>query len=874
MAGRTSYPPPVVCYLLENQFRERFVMSRIYTSLLIKKLFFSLVLVVGLLATQAHAGTCKVDVLKIKEVEVRKPARALDETGKEIIAELVTEFITFGAGKLINAGLKSTYASYRMASESGQQSLVIGKKAVDKAASEGIELGLGPVIDYFDDKIRTSDNLIVRAGGNIAVSNTTLPYFNIVTGQEVDTLYPNHSSSFVGSFNLQLIEYDSLSANDNLGTIYGKDQNMLTGQLPPLNQESLEILMGGEEDSHYRVDYEIIPGAGNLEAVPERLFCNTDECQNAREGYPNDFYLGYPGLSEMKQCPDGYTDAGGTYLGQADYVGTGPWYRVCELHTPDCGEPFKRLVDIGGVSAIKDGDVIVLRGRTSHQVSETVHPDFCDNLNDDCESRTFSKYLSNSNGNGQYLGVCTDCTSSGRPNAGLYFLERDRAASQWTVRKLANGKFALQGSNGLYLTRCEGCEGMTQAATVHVSDPNQGGFAQFTIAESPTPSGDFIYTLQSDIAAYLSGCLGCADTGNPNLGFGYKLGFGYAGSFHLYDPNDNATKWSIGVKQAGWDTDNDGVIDSLDAFPNDDTETKDSDGDGIGDNTDAFPFNPSASADSDGDGLANNIDPCPNDPNGIVDTDGDGVCDDKDLFPDDINSHADEDGDGVSNYFDRFPLDPAESVDSDWDGVGDNSDSFPYDENDLRNIEVDGSNGWVIEPVTAGFSEPWRSPTPVEVNKQGWPVYFNLTGGVSGSTVKVTFTYENPVDSAAVFYKIICSELDCSIIAPENSYYMSNSSITIDGNKVTVVFKDGAVGDDDGIENGVIDSTSLLAPWVPAVLAEGVMLDSHDIVHVDLNPPVEEETGSTEEEASAAALNLWLVTLLLFVLGLRSFVRK
>jgi len=37
------------------------------------------------------------------------------------------------------------------------------------------------------------------------------------------------------------------------------------------------------------------------------------------------------------------------------------------------------------------------------------------------------------------------------------------------------------------------------------------------------------------------------------------------------------------------DTDGDGVIDSLDAFPNDKDETKDSDGDGVGDNADAFP---------------------------------------------------------------------------------------------------------------------------------------------------------------------------------------------------------------------------------------------------------------------------------------------
>ena len=37
------------------------------------------------------------------------------------------------------------------------------------------------------------------------------------------------------------------------------------------------------------------------------------------------------------------------------------------------------------------------------------------------------------------------------------------------------------------------------------------------------------------------------------------------------------------------DSDGDGTVDSLDAFPNDVTETTDSDGDGVGDNTDAYP---------------------------------------------------------------------------------------------------------------------------------------------------------------------------------------------------------------------------------------------------------------------------------------------
>ncbi|MCK4705988.1 MAG: thrombospondin type 3 repeat-containing protein, partial [Gammaproteobacteria bacterium] len=51
------------------------------------------------------------------------------------------------------------------------------------------------------------------------------------------------------------------------------------------------------------------------------------------------------------------------------------------------------------------------------------------------------------------------------------------------------------------------------------------------------------------------------------------------------------------------DTDNDGVINGSDAFPNDPTETLDTDGDGVGDNADNCPADANADqADADGDG--------------------------------------------------------------------------------------------------------------------------------------------------------------------------------------------------------------------------------------------------------------------------------
>ena len=56
------------------------------------------------------------------------------------------------------------------------------------------------------------------------------------------------------------------------------------------------------------------------------------------------------------------------------------------------------------------------------------------------------------------------------------------------------------------------------------------------------------------------------------------------------------------------DADGDGVADSVDAFPNDATESADTDGDGVGDNADEFPNDDTETVDTDGDGVGDNGD--------------------------------------------------------------------------------------------------------------------------------------------------------------------------------------------------------------------------------------------------------------------------
>ena len=150
----------------------------------------------------------------------------------------------------------------------------------------------------------------------------------------------------------------------------------------------------------------------------------------------------------------------------------------------------------------------------------------------------------------------------------------------------------------------------------------------------------------------------------------------------------NAVRFQIAAfRDSQPDTDADGFVDPVDAFPDEPEEWRDADGDSLGDNADtdddndgaidgedAFPFDATESADSDSDGVGDNADAFPQDPGETNDTDGDGVGDNADLFPEDPLEWIDTDHDGVGDNADPWPDNPAESTDTDGDGIGNNAD--------------------------------------------------------------------------------------------------------------------------------------------------------------------------------------------------------
>ncbi|MDB2510403.1 hypothetical protein N9X32_07780, partial [Pseudomonadales bacterium] len=135
-----------------------------------------------------------------------------------------------------------------------------------------------------------------------------------------------------------------------------------------------------------------------------------------------------------------------------------------------------------------------------------------------------------------------------------------------------------------------------------------------------------------------------------------------------------AIKWYLnkaaaGITSAAPDSDEDGIADDSDAFPDDLAASVDTDGDGQPDDW------------NEGESAADST----SDPALVLDDDDDNddIPDYLDEFPlvastDPldrlIDPNGDYDGDGVPNASDHFPQDPSESMDLDFDGLGNNAD--------------------------------------------------------------------------------------------------------------------------------------------------------------------------------------------------------
>ncbi len=272
------------------------------------------------------------------------------------------------------------------------------------------------------------------------------------------------------------------------------------------------------------------------------------------------------------------------------------------------------------------------------------------------------------------------------------------------------------------------------------------------------------------------------------------------------------------------DTDGDGVGDLCDNCPNTkNADQADANNDGIGDAC-------ADDTDRDGDGVANDEDNCPDVPNDDqADSDKDGIGDACDVnpFSDKVakrfTDDADADNDGIPDVMldndhdgvpDMIECDGATTCAEATDGTGNLA------AGDVQ-VEIKTDKGTMKKAAFAAEVEDTVDATQSddlgnnETATLPWKVYeYVLTPDADGTaTVTITLpaganpnTYLKYSKKTGKWYRF---DYDAT----------TGVGAEINGNKVTLHFKDGAKGDDDGTANGVI-----LDPGGPAVVASSSSL--------------------------------------------------
>ena len=280
------------------------------------------------------------------------------------------------------------------------------------------------------------------------------------------------------------------------------------------------------------------------------------------------------------------------------------------------------------------------------------------------------------------------------------------------------------------------------------------------------------------------------------------------------DPDDNDAN-NPGIPFV--DTDGDGLANS--GGQNDDP---DDDNDGVLDSDDAFPTNPNEQRDQDGDA-----------PDSGPGSDGTGFGD---------NSDPDIDGDNVPNEQDKFPRNPFESVDTDGDGIGNNSDE-----------DDDGD-------TVPDLQEEQDGTDPLKRDTDGDGVLDNVDQGPIDPNVKFDSdkdAIDNAVDNCPVHYNPLQSDLDndgrgdpCDLdrdgdgVANKDDAFPSDATETTDSDKDGV----GNNADEDDDNDGVSDEEDAF----PLDPAEQVDTDNDGVGN---NADTDDDGDNTPDTADAFPLN-------------------
>jgi hypothetical protein len=333
-------------------------------------------------------AACRIDRIKVKDVRAIQTAKAFDANGRALLSTLTrsADLIERAWGQNPAKGVGAVL-NPDLVLDGGQRVFAIAQSTADgrpqydfdelpqaivdvyaQSSLFDLEDTLNDLIDLIFYERRGQDDLVISIGGVKVLPLPNATYGSYRPGDEDDdggfnsdklhNLYDNDipGVSFIDASFIQFWENDQ-GPNDNLGKLdISWEGDTATGDLRPPGVfdtgDNVRVLVGpASEGSVYEFTYALQLGGGSIDEIPERLFCSRSGCY---EGTPKQSNFGSLLGGPLGACPTNYVNRGDYLI--ADDGG----FTWCQLSLP-CGDRFDDLELIGGVSALRDGDIVAIQ---------------------------------------------------------------------------------------------------------------------------------------------------------------------------------------------------------------------------------------------------------------------------------------------------------------------------------------------------------------------------------------------------------------------------------------------------------------------------------------------------------------------------------
>jgi len=283
-------------------------------------------------------STIRADTLIIEKIHCQRVATGIDNwarAGAAALGGLVAGGITAAGGGATAVG-------------TGGATLPVTAVAVAKAAAAGSSAGLS-AIEFMNGPTSGQDDLIVTVNGK-----TVYPEHGKYAAMEAGySRYPDVSYEFETGCEIQLIEYDSGSDNDDMGSI--RVDSAANDRTAPGADYWVDraVVMSEEEGSLYYITYRVIRSKAKVDM--KWALCGTAACKDCSN--PNCQGTSNSGLdrdkdkSDLKSCPYPLVTSG-----YKEYPQSWPfadvYLRICRPETTnaesDADELYESLMEMWG----------------------------------------------------------------------------------------------------------------------------------------------------------------------------------------------------------------------------------------------------------------------------------------------------------------------------------------------------------------------------------------------------------------------------------------------------------------------------------------------------------------------------------------------